>query len=113
MTTQPDNIQGLVEVTQAIADAQFGGPFNGLEWPEAWDHFETLARAAIAAMPAQGWIVGNGSGDCWRAWEDGFSVWTEDRSKAARYARREDAEAVHREDDDAWTIQLYAAAAQD
>jgi hypothetical protein len=37
-------------VAQAIADAQFGGPFNGFEWPEAWDHFENLARAAIAAL---------------------------------------------------------------
>lgn len=40
----------LERVTQAIADAQFGGPFNGLEWPEAWAHFETLARAALASL---------------------------------------------------------------
>lgn len=41
-------------VAQGIADAQFGGPFNGLEWPEAWDHFERLARAAISSLVGEG-----------------------------------------------------------
>lgn len=42
--------QAVEAVAQAIADAQFGAPFDGFQWPEAWDHFETLARAAIAAI---------------------------------------------------------------
>jgi hypothetical protein len=39
-----DDVERVDRMAQAIADAQFGGPFNGLEFPEAWAHFETLAR---------------------------------------------------------------------
>lgn len=56
-----------------------------------------------------GWIVSNANGDRWRAWEHGFTVWTPVRGKATRYARREDAEAVHAEDDDAWRVTTYSA----
>ncbi len=55
-----------------------------------------------------GWIVTNGSGDMFRTWEFGGPVWTDDREQATRYARREDAEAVHAEDEDAWSITPYA-----
>ena len=53
------------------------------------------------------WIVGNGNDTQWRVWKDGMPTWTDHRSEATQYARREDAEAVHREDEDAWTIQPY------
>lgn len=55
-----------------------------------------------------GWIVCSGDGKRFRVWEDGGATWTEDRLKATRYARREDAEAVHREDDDAWSVEPFS-----
>lgn len=58
----------------------------------------------------RGWVVGNAKGDQWRTWADGFSTWTSDVHAATRYARRVDAEAVHREDEDAWTVLTYAEA---
>jgi len=81
----------------------------------------TAVRAALShphpsggveAAPL-GWIVGSGDGKRWRTWSDGMSDWTADREQATRYARREDAEAVHREDEDAWTIVPYAATPSD
>lgn len=65
---------------------------------------------APPAEPVTGWIVGNGAGDRWRCWRDGMSDWTADRNKATRYARRQDAEDVHREDEDAWRVEPYATA---
>jgi hypothetical protein len=66
---------------------------------------------ALAARPAsvedEGWIVGNANADQWRTWKDGYSAWTEDRDKATRYARREDAEAVHQDDEGAWRVVPY------
>jgi hypothetical protein len=51
-----------------------------------------------------GWIVGNGAGDQWRRWEQGMPGWTKDRDMATRYYSRADAEAVHAEDEDAWSV---------
>jgi hypothetical protein len=53
---------------------------------------------------AHGWIVGNGTGLLWRTWKDGLPDWTSNRDEATRYARRKDAEAAHREDDEALII---------
>lgn len=58
-----------------------------------------------------GWVVGNADGTRWRAWNDCGPCWVEDRDKATRYARREDAEAVHLNDEDCWTIQAYCGPA--
>ncbi len=58
----------------------------------------------------EGWIVGDASGSRWRGWVDGNVCWTFDRDRATRYARREDAENVHREDEDAWSVQPYLSA---
>jgi len=55
-----------------------------------------------------GWVVGNATGSLWRTWENGFPSWTEDRDKATRYHRREDAWDVHAEDEDAVLIVPYA-----
>lgn len=56
---------------------------------------------------ATGWIVGNSDGTQWRKWDGGFPIWVYDRDQATRYHRREDAEAVHVEDDDAWVVVPY------
>lgn len=56
----------------------------------------------------QGWVVTSGDGHRYRTWRDGYSAWTTQRSEATRYARRQDAEAVHAEDEDAWCVVLYA-----
>lgn len=70
---------------------------------------DTLGGAVEPGRKADigGWIVGNGAGTAWRVWRDGFPEWTEQRDVATRYARREDAEAVHREDEDAWIVIPY------
>jgi hypothetical protein len=72
---------------------------------------DTLLYTKPAAGSGEdgGWIVGDSSGNRWRTWENAGPVWTEDREKATRYARREDAEAVHGEDEDAWHFVPYAA----
>lgn len=54
-----------------------------------------------------GWIVGNGDATKWRVWGASGCDWTDDRSKATRYLRRQDAEAVHAADEDAWSVQRY------
>ena len=64
-----------------------------------------LAEPAGEVEPVDGWIVGNGDGTKWRTWVDGMPGWTDDRSAAIRFARREDAEAVHAEDEDAWKVE--------
>ena len=73
----------------------------------------SFAAATPAPVVGDGWIVG--SGDCkrWRCWTDGMSDWTTDRNQATRYARRKDAEAVHREDEDAWTVTRFTHVAAD
>lgn len=58
-----------------------------------------------------GWIVTNASGNKFRCWIDGWSNWTDDRDQATRYARRQDAEAVHAEDEDAWRVVPFDATA--
>ena len=58
-----------------------------------------------------GWIVGNGNADKWRTHDDILGwIWTSDREQAIRYHRREDAEKVHAEDEDAWRVEPYEAA---
>lgn len=53
------------------------------------------------------WIVSNGNGDLWRYWNNGYPGWTTARDGATRYARREDAEAVHADDEAAWRVEPY------
>lgn len=55
-----------------------------------------------------GWIVASADGLRFRMWETGWPRWTDDRQLATRYARREDAEAVHSEDEDAWRVEPFA-----
>ena len=65
------------------------------------------AILAALRVAGEGWIIGNARRDMWRTWEDGWSAWTPDRDKATRYHRREDAEAVHTGDEDAWFVTPY------
>lgn len=65
------------------------------------------SSARPPAPSHSGWIVGNSENDRWRAWDQGNAVWVDDPAKATRYARREDAEAVHAEDEDAWVVRVY------
>lgn len=79
---------------------------------DVFDHDKNARRDyALAGFgPAPGgWIVGNGDGTRWRTWASGMPEWTDDRDKATRFARREDAENVHREDEDVWRVQPYNA----
>ncbi|MCG7507105.1 hypothetical protein [Mesorhizobium retamae] len=81
---------------------------------EGWE-VEPLYATPVSPTPATveaatheyAWIVGSGDRKRWRIWTDGMPAWTENREQATRFARREDAEAVHREDEDAWTIIPY------
>lgn len=50
------------------------------------------------------WIIGNANKDQWRSWSNEGPVWVGTKEEATRYARREDAEQVHAEDIDAWSV---------
>lgn len=77
----------------------------------AWNRRATLSRSDDGAGEAvSGWIISNGQDDRWRTWKDGYSAWTDNREEATRYARREDAEAVHGHDEEAWHVKPYALA---
>lgn len=68
------------------------------------------ARPALGIEAgAHGWIVGSGDGRQWRTWADGSPAWTDNPKLATRFARREDAEAVHAEDEDAWTVVTFSS----
>lgn len=66
--------------------------------------FAQLFTRFGADRDAAGWVVMDGPAKRFRCWQDGFSSWTHSLALATRYARREDAEAVHFHDDDAWRI---------
>ena len=65
------------------------------------------AAVEIECLRAGGWIVGDGSGKHWRTWQNGMPKWTSDRDLALQYNRRQDAEAAHLDDDDAWVIEQF------
>lgn len=93
-------------------DAEAGALAAYNRYAPAWNVYLFSGHPRAHPTPATpaGWIVSNANGDRWRTWEGGFSAWTDDREKATRYARREDAEAVHAEDEDAWRIEPYGPA---
>jgi len=62
-----------------------------------------------------GWVIANGQGNRWRCvwkWETN-AEWTDDISKALKFATRDDAEAFSADDEDAWLIQEVPIAAID
>lgn len=62
---------------------------------------------AVKVKPLVGWVIANGQDNRWRCvwkWETN-AEWTDDISKALKFATREDAEAFSAEDEDAWRIQ--------
>lgn len=109
-----EQAHALIQEAKGIADN--GSVTDHLDFAEHW------LRKAAALLPAEpvqemregkeiaesancsGWIVTDGGGETYRTWQYGMSGWTKDRSKATRYARRKDAEAVHAEDEDAWRV---------
>ena len=112
---QPAEADGWVMVPRQLTEEMARAGANGRQ-NSARASFEDGWKLALAATPKApatdvgGWIVANGPGNRWRTWKDGFSAWTDDREQATRYARRQDAEAVHAEDDDAWAIIPYGEA---
>lgn len=89
---------------------------------EEWrDHYKPDAQRLVLALarrieaePAPdvgnyGWIVGNSDGTKWRRWAVTGPGWTYDPTEAIRYARREDAEMAHIDDEDAWRVVRYAS----
>jgi len=94
----------------------------GEQTPEARTHWTRLAQAAITAYreasgeardkdrsrAEYGWLVedsrNHSSGIRYRMWGLMGPEWTNDPNKALRFARREDAEAFARDDEDAWHI---------
>lgn len=104
------------EVDRLISQLKAEHQRNGGQGAYAWQSRELCGKAAAALSAMRpvdaegGWIIGNGAGDKWRAWQDGFSCWVDDLSEATRYYRREDAEAVHMHDEDAWRVVTYTTA---
>lgn len=80
-----------------------------LEWAITALQAATPEAKGAEGGGRSGWIVGNGSDTRWRSWDQGCSIWVDAPEKATRYARREDAEIVHAEDEDAWCIKPYPA----
>jgi hypothetical protein len=52
----------------------------------------------------EGWVIADAQGERFRCWGDWGPEWTSELEKALFFARRDDAEAFAREDDDAWRI---------
>ena len=91
--------QDIGVVTQA--DREAAAAAHGSGWMVDLDKAaEAFRDHRLASQADQGWIVSNGAGDKWRTWDVLGPVWTGHRDQATRYARRIDAENVHREDED-------------
>lgn len=84
-------------------------------------HERHLAAQALRDLTAEntrlkalggdgGFVVANGAGTSWRRWSQFGCIWTKNIELATRYHRREDAEAVHEGDEDAWAIIPYSYA---
>ena len=75
--------------------------------PAQHDALQAAIDAARKVKPLVGWVIANGQGNRWRCvwkWETN-AEWTDDISKAIKFATRNDAEAFSADDEDAWLIQ--------
>jgi len=79
---------------------------------DAADRLEADAAPKVASDTGAGWIVGNNVGQ-WRTFDSFGWAWTDRRDLAVRYARREDAELVHGDDEDSWRVERYPATPTD
>lgn len=61
-------------------------------------------RTLVDVGKAQGWIIADSSNNRWRTMNP-YIGWTDDRSKALKFATRADAELFARDDEDAWRIE--------
>lgn len=68
-------------------------------------HIHDAAINVICDVLRAGWVVANGQGTRWRMWGDYGPKLTSDRNQALHFARRSDAEAFAKEDEDSWLIQ--------
>jgi len=69
------------------------------------DNHHNAAVCPYCRQGAPGFIIANGNRDKFRCvGEFGNPDWTDERDKALRFARRQDAEEYCREDEDAWAI---------
>lgn len=80
------------------------------EWNDRMNWRKRL-RDLLATEPGQaetetesGWIIGDAKGARWRFWGDSGPEWTNDSDQALRFARRIDAEAFARDDEDGWMV---------
>jgi hypothetical protein len=110
-----EDVGGRKERAAETVASVFDRGWNGAGSQEALEYILRYAiKYYLAALPASeptGWIVANGDGTKWGCWKNGLPDWTYNRDEATRYARREDAEAVHSEDEDAWSIKPYSIVA--
>ncbi len=94
----------------ALLDEVVGHP-GALALPRS-----VVLRAMSAAFDkgtthtTDGFVVLSGDKLRYRTWVNGSPAWTEDLGEATRYARKEDADAVHAEDEDAWVVWPYTTA---
>jgi hypothetical protein len=95
----------LREARRKIADLLAEPHMDRLIMPRAL--WQAVHQALSATREEGGWIVASGDGQQFRAWQGGCPCWTNDRGEAIRYARRQDAEAAHEEDEDAWSVLPY------
>lgn len=68
-------------------------------------HVHDAAIKVICDVLRAGWVIADGKAARWRMWGEYGPAWTSDRSQALHFARRTDAEAFAKDDEDAWLIQ--------
>lgn len=95
MTTDP--LQALVAKWRADDDC------SALQYAERLYCAQDL-EAALSQARVVGWVIADGQGARWRCWGDSGPEWTPDRDRALQFARRDDAEAFARDDEDSWLI---------
>lgn len=111
-----DAVTGVIELYAPTYSASPDFGFDGRSvafdlrnniGPQIVRDVRRILDTAKLSSGAGGWIVGNSADNQWRSWNEFGPSWTGDPAEAIRYARREDAEAVHRDDEDAWSIVQY------
>ncbi|GEM_PF-4319942 len=76
------------------------------------EYADELAQPSPGGQDALAWVVGDGVGARWRMWGDFGPKWTTDHNAALHFARRSDAEAFAKDDEEAWVIQPVDLAAR-
>jgi hypothetical protein len=69
-----------------------------------WVMLATIALLNVKARPTKAFVIANGDKSKFRCWGDFGPAWTEQRQSGLHFARRRDAVAFAKEDEDAWYI---------